>query len=187
MGRGMTAAVAAEIAGGAVRLFHLVELRFDSGTQFRTDAHRDIAWGGNTYAGDGNLLSVGEVSESVDIRTGQLRLSLSGVAQANIATALSEPYTDREVFIYRGFLDAADYVIVNPYLHYAGRIDTFGIDEDPDQGASTVSWTVASHWVDFEKTGGRRTNHADQGHLFPGDEGFAFSSQVATDITWGRV
>jgi len=186
MPRDLGAANLAEVAKSAVRLVHLVALHFDSGVQRYTDGPAALVFGGNTYSADVNLLDISAVSEDRGVQVGRLRVTLSGVAQANVAVALSEPYTDRLVEVYRGFLDGTGALVADPYLHYAGRIDAFQVSEDYATGAATVAWEVAPHWVDFERTAGRRTNHQVQQTYFPGDLGFEFASEVAKDVPWGR-
>ncbi len=176
----------AEIAKGEVRLAHLVALHFDSGVLRYTDAASDLSFGGYTYSADVNLLDISSVTEDRGVQVGKLRITLSGVAQANIATALSTAYTDRKVEVFRGFLDANGNFIADPYVHYRGRIDSYKVAEDYDTGDATVVWNVAPHWVDFERVAGRRTNHQLQQIYYPGDRGFEFASVVARDVPWGR-
>jgi len=45
---------------------------------------------------------------------------------------------------------------------------------------------IASHWKDFEKENGRRTNHNTQQLYFDGDLGFEFAAKTIKDLKWGR-
>lgn len=183
--RGMSAAMLAEIAKPQLRLFHLVEMYFTT-IGYLTTGRRNIVWNGNTYSALGNLLSFGDVAESADIRAGSINLVLSGVNQANIATALTENFIDRRVVIRRGFLDASDIIIVDPIILFDGRIDSWDLNEDVTTGDSTVTWKAASHWIDFERISGRRTNNEDQQVSFPGDKGFEYAAQTE-EIRWGKA
>lgn len=184
-GRGMSAAMLAEIVKQQLRLFHLVEMYFST-AGYLTTSSRNIVWSGNTYSALGNLLSFGEVEESTDIRAGSLNITLSGVNQGNIATALTENFIERRVVIRRGFRDAADQVIIDPVILFDGRIDSWSLREDVMDGTSTITWQVASHWIDFDRVYGRRTNNEDQQVWFPGDRGFEFAAQT-DDIRWGKA
>lgn len=183
--RGMSTAMLTEIAKQQLRLFHLVEMYFAS-TGYLTTGHRNLVWNGNTYSALGNLLSFGEIAESADIRAGSINIVLSGVNQANIATALTENFIERRVVIRRGFLNAADHIIVDPVILFDGRIDSWDLNEDVTSGTSTITWKAASHWVDFERAAGRRTNNEDQQVWFPGDKGFEFAAQN-DEIRWGKA
>jgi hypothetical protein len=46
---------------------------------------------------------------------------------------------------------------------------------------------VVSHWADFDKTNGRKTNNTSQQRFFSADVGMDFSSQTVQDIKWGRA
>ncbi len=65
------------------------------------------------------------------------------------------------------------------------RIENFNVEEDDN--SSTVSISVASHWADFEKQKGRKTNTGSQKLHFPNDVGFDYASQAIQDIKWGRA
>ena len=44
-----------------------------------------------------------------------------------------------------------------------------------------------SHWADFEKKSGRKTNNTSQQRFFSADKGMEFSSENVLDIKWGRA
>ena len=75
-------------------------------------------------------------------------------------------------------------MIADPFLLYDGQIDTFTINEN--QNESTVNLGIVSHWADFEKRSGRKTNNTSQQRFFSTDVGMDFSSQTVLDIKWGR-
>jgi len=183
--RGMSAAMLTEIAKQNIILFHLVQFHFST-IEYLTDWQADIPWNGNDYLSIGNLLHIAVITEDVNPRVGVINISFSGVNQANISTALTEDYTDKQVLIYRGFLDTSHDLILDPILIYDGRIDSFELNENPDNSSSILNWIVSSHWADFEKRSGRRTNDNDQQNLFTGDKGFEFSSEIVKDLKWGR-
>ena len=183
--RGMTAAVLTEIAKGQVAMFHLVQFHFST-VEYLTDAGIDISWSGNTYISSSGFLSFGSVQETMQISVGNITVNVSGVDKASIATALLEDYNDKKIVIYRGFLDTTASIIVDPFLLFDGRISSFSVTENPGE-TSTLSWQVASHWADFDKVAGRRTNNNDQQNLYPGDLGLDHASEIIKDLKWGRV
>jgi hypothetical protein len=185
--RSLTASVQTELAKDKIRLFGLLELHFDSGSLYLARGYRPITWGGQTYQPDAGLIDVSAVEETTELRVGSITITLEGVSQAHISSALSEDYIDRQVKVYRGLLDASGDVIPDPFLLFDGRISGGPvIEEDPDRGDSTVRWTAASHWADFQKVAGRRTSHADQQVYFPGDLGFEYAAMDLSDLKWGR-
>ena len=180
----MTPAMQSAIAADSLSPVHLVSLAFDGGTQYHTDAYKSLSWGGSTWNG-GNLISLQAVEESIELRIPQLRVTLSGVNQANIATALTENAIDREVVIYLGLLDANEQLIADPVEQFRGRIDGYSFSEDGGGGTAKISWTCVSHLADFERTAGRHTNDSEQQILFPGDLGFEYAAKADQDLKWG--
>ena len=75
-------------------------------------------------------------------------------------------------------------MIADPILLYKGTIDGFDINEKNTE--SFVNLKVVSHWADFDKVAGRKTNSASQQRFFSSDVGFDFSSEMVQDIKWGR-
>ena len=79
-----------------------------------------------------------------------------------------------------------DYSIIgSPILIYDGRVQSFSITDSND--SSTIVITASSHWADFQKKSGRRTNHNSQSMFFSGDKGFEFAPNTARDLKWGRA
>ncbi len=97
---------------------------------------------------------------------------------------LGENVVNDSVTIFRGLLDSSNSLIADPILLYKGNIDTFQISESKND--ANVLLTVVSHWADFEKKSGRRTNNISQQRFFSTDVGMDFSSQTVLDLKWGR-
>ncbi len=179
----MSTAMRAAIAGDALAPVYLIELRFDTGTQYRTTSQTEITWNGNTYT-RGNIVGVPSISESYELKIPSLSLTLSGIAQANVTTALLEDSVDREVVIYLGLIDASFALVVDPVEVFKGRITGWSYRDGADSAA--VEWDIASHFADFERVAGRRTNDEDQQLLFAGDKGLEFAARSDSTISWGR-
>jgi hypothetical protein len=86
--------------------------------------------------------------------------------------------------IFRGFLNDSNALIADPFLIYKGKIDSFTIQEKDNE--SVVNLSIVSHWADFDKKNGRKTNNTSQQRFFSTDVGMDFSSQTVLDIRWGR-
>lgn len=187
MDRGTTAAYQAQMAASRNRPIHLVELAFDAptGTIYLTSAPCSVAWGGQTYLGLGGLLGVGDVTETVELVQQSVSVSLTGVDQTYIALLLTEDYLDRPLRIYRGFIDDAGAVVVDPCLMFEGGMDNPVIEEDPSSGTCVVGLEAVSAQVGKGRLPGRHTNHEEQQFYFPGDKAFEFVSAIARDVTWG--
>ena len=101
-----------------------------------------------------------------------------------IAKPFTETFLDGCSFS-GGFLDENQALVNYPFLLFDGRIENLSIEEDETN--SVVSISIASHWADFDKTKGRKTNTNSQALHFPTDLGFDYASQTAKDIKWGKA
>ncbi|MFM7009311.1 MAG: hypothetical protein ACKO0Z_08290 [Betaproteobacteria bacterium] len=185
-GRGATPAALAEIAKEQVQTFYLYELYLDSSTIYATDTYTPISWGGNTYLANGAFLGFDQIEETGDLSGNTTSVSLSGVDQTFIASILLENYIDRRLVIRKAFWSAGT-VVLDPIPVLDGRIDQPVIAEDPTAGTCTVTVTVGSHWVDFERKSGRHTNDAEQKLFFAGDTGFRLIGASRADVKWGTT
>ena len=69
-------------------------------------------------------------------------------------------YHNRDVFIYKAFLDPDDYTIIGvPVLIFKGIVTSSSIIENPGKSLN-VKWNLTSHWGDFVQVNGRLTNDA---------------------------
>ena len=70
-------------------------------------------------------------------------------------------YINREVFIYKTHINPETGVIIGvPYLIFKGIISKAVLKEDPTRN-STISWTLSSHWGDWERVTGRVTSDTE--------------------------
>jgi hypothetical protein len=184
MNRGASGAVIAEIGADKNRPIHLFELYLDGATTYATDAFRTMVWNATTYPALGHFLDYDRIEETGDLSITPVTVQMSGVDQTLIAAVLAHEYIDRRLVIRKAFLSGASAVIVDP-LPSEFRVDSMSIEEDPDSGKCVVAISASSHWIDFERTPGRHTNHEEQQIWFPGDLGFEYVSQLNREIKWG--
>lgn len=187
MDRGASAGFVAEILKSRNQPVYLVEVWFDDGTIRMTDGWINVLWGGNTYTANGYYLGFSGLSETNDMTIPNVTVQVSAVDQTWIAIALSKPYLDRRIAIYKAFLDYTMAVISNPLLIFDGRIDTMEISDDPGHGTCTIAVSASSQWVDFQRTPGRHTNDDEEQIWYPGDRGFQFVTNINQQIKWGAA
>lgn len=188
MTRSLTSAVKTELATNDIRPVHLITIGFGSPVNL-TDCSfsltSSVSGSSVTYNASDFILGISSINEETDISKSSLSLSLSGADQTFISIILNENVINDSVDIYRGFLDSSSSLIADPFLIYKGKIDGYTINEtDKD---SIVNLTIVSHWADFEKKNGRKTNNTSQQRFFSTDVGMDFSSETVLDIKWGRT
>ena len=113
---------------------------------------------------DVDLAAQGATSITLKIVSDELKGPL---LEMNDATLKS--YHNRDVFIYKVFLDPDDYSIIGaPNLIFKGIISSASLKEDPNT-SMRVTWRLTSHWGDFSVVNGRWTN--DEVHRALDNEG----------------
>ena len=187
MTRSLSTAVKNHLATNEIKPVHLITIGFGT-PQNITDCVHDltssVSGSSITYTSNKFLVSYPEVSEETDISKSSISIALSGADQSYISIALAENIVNDAVTIYRAFLDANNAIIADPFLLYKGNIETYTISEN--ENSSVLNLNIVSHWADFEKKSGRKTNSTSQQRFFSGDLGMAFSSETVLDIKWGR-
>lgn len=187
MTRALTSAIKTELATNNIRPVHLITIGFGTPVNITDciyDLTSSVSGSSVTYSSSSFLLSLPQFTEETDLTKTSLNLSLSGSSQTFISTVLNENVVNDSVDIYRGLLNSSNALIADPFLLYKGSIDTFAIEETDTESFVTLS--IVSHWADFEKTSGRKTNNNSQQRFFSTDVGMDFSSQTVLDIKWGR-
>ena len=188
MTRSLTTAVKNELATNDIRPVHLITIGFATPVNLTDCAFpltSSVSGSSVTYTASSFVLDVSNFTEEIDITKTTLSLSLSGADQTFISTALSENITNDEVTVFRGLLADDNTLIADPFLLYKGNIEGFNVSET--EKASVLNIKISSHWADFDKKNGRKTNNTSQQRFFSTDVGMDFSSQTVLDIKWGRA
>jgi len=149
-----------------------------------TDWDRNISALSSTWSSSGNFLQFSSSSESAELAVNGIDITLSAVEQSYVSIFLTQNYVDVPVQLYRAVLDNSDSIVGAPILVFDGFITGFSIEDS--ETSSEISVTTASHWADFEKLNGRKTNHNSQILHFPNDEGFEFAAKTIKDLKWGK-
>lgn len=188
MTRNINASVVTELAKDDFIMVRLVRMAVMSGSPeteiYLTDADFDIVYDSNTYNSSGHLLDIGAVSESAELRVGNLNIVLSAVEQTYSNIFLANNYIDARARYWRAILDDSYAIIGEPILMFDGRVSGFKLE---DSGrASKMSVECASHWSNFDTINGRKTNDTSQQAVFDGDLGLEFASHTIKHVRWGR-
>ena len=188
MTRALTSAIKTELATNNIAPVHLITIGFSTPiniTDNGFDLTSSVSGSSVTYTSSAFLLNTPVFSEETDLTKSTLNIILSGADQTFISTCLNENVVNDQVTIFRGLLNSSNALVADPFLLYKGSIDTFTVNETEKD--STVQLNLVSHWADFEKTSGRKTNNNSQQRFFSTDVGMDFSSQTVLDIKWGRA
>ena len=187
MTRSLTTAIKNELATNDIRPVHLITIGFGTPvniTDCSFDLTSSVSGSSVTYSSSDFIMGISNHSEQTDLSKATISLVLSGADQTFISTVLNENVINDVVTIFRGLLADDNTIIANPFLLYKGNIENFEISEQ--KTTSTLSLSIVSHWADFNKKNGRKTNNTSQQRFFSTDVGMDFSSETVQDIKWGR-
>jgi len=163
----------------------LVKMQFDSGIVTLWGGRGDLVFNSETYLGVGDLGRFSEVEEGIEQRSYGITYEISGIPASFVSLALSEELQNRKAEFWLGFFDDDYALIVDPILMFRGRMDTMDIQIGE---TATISITVESRLIDWNRPRIRRYTDADQQERFPGDLGFQFMSDASErEINWGGV
>jgi hypothetical protein len=188
MTRSLTTAIKNELATNDIKPVHLITIGFGTPvniTDCSFDLTSSVSGSSVTYSASDFIMGVSNHTEETDITKSSVSISLSGADQTFISVVLNENVINDSVSIFRGLLADDNTLIADPFLLYKGNIESFEIQEGEKD--STVALSIVSHWADFEKKNGRKTNNTSQQRFFSTDVGMDFSSQTVQDIKWGRA
>lgn len=183
MPRTVSTAMLYALESDSFDMAHLVYLGIGSGL-YSTDYGHEITYSNNTYDASEYLLEVGQPSESQDLRVNSLSLTYSNVGTSYVGAFLNNDWINRQATIARAVLLNGS-IVGTPITIFDGKISSFTINENKTE--SDLSVQISSHWADFQKKAGRRTNSNSQQFFFSGDLGFEYASSLVRDLKWGRT
>ena len=173
-----------------VRPAYFVRMVFDSGESPNAlniwSGVGDLTYGGNTYTGVGDLLSISDIRETSDISATGINVVLAGIKSSFIVIAKDHEYQGRPLSVSLGAFDSVGALIADPVIVFSGFMDTMVIAENGEY--STINVSVENKLIAFERSKVRRYTAEDQKIDYPTDKGFEFvTAIVQKQIIWGRV
>jgi hypothetical protein len=139
--------------------------------------------GGITYSASSHLLRISAKTESSSLNVNNFSLQLSAVESTFTSIMLNNNVSNDEVAIDIGFIDSNEQLI-DVFNYAKGFIDGFTIDTKN----AVININCTSHFGDFSRVTGRKTNEGSHKRFFENDgDSFEFSSQTIRDLKWGRA
>lgn len=187
MTKGISASTQTELDKSGFNIVNLMEFQNIGGTTtYVTDAPFEVDYNSNTYAGLGQLLGMGDITEEEDLKIESIDITLSALDTSIVKLFLDYDYIDRRVIVYRAVLGEDYQIAGNPILVFDGRLDQPRLAEDFASRTATLAVSATSHWADFEAQNGRHTNDSEQQALYSGDTFFSTSKDTQKDVKWGK-
>lgn len=196
MSRALDAGTLATVRSDAsLQMFHLITMYFSTVQRMTEHVHNityNFGLGAETFISSGRLMSLSNIEEEQSLSNPSISLGITGASAEDVALMMAEKYTNVRVIIRRGFYDTSGQtsdvnIVGKPFIIFDGKIDSWSFKDDPSSGNSAISWNISSHWVDWERTNGRKTNPQNNKIEFPLDNSYNFVYDRIGDRVWGKV
>ena len=129
-----------------------------------------------------NLSTLPSVEPKTDIDVSNFQVELSAVDNTFVAIVLNNVVSNDIVTVDIGLLNSSD-ALIDTYNYDKGFIESFRLNTD----RAELSLICTSHFSDFSRPAGRKTNEGSQQRFFASDRGFEFAGATVQDIKWGRA
>lgn len=146
--------------------------------------NHDITWGGFTWQGLGNLVSIQDVKDSEDIDTSSVDLSLNAANTTILSLSLGEAerYRGRTIIMYMCPMSGGA-LIDTPITFWSGTMDTMAIGYGGEGGTVTLRCTPTS--ARLARPNALRANHEQHILNNPSELGFQYLADlVAHPQVW---
>lgn len=181
----------AVIDSKTIETAHLVKMELTSASSgssvyiHMTEYAFDITYDGNNYDALGNLLAISQLDQSNDLQIQNVTLSLCGLDGVHMGHIFNYEYIDREIIIYRAFLNNGA-LVGTPVKLFQGRLNQPTIKDDPNSEI-LITISASSYLSDFDRRPARHTNHTEHTARYPGDNFFRPWGNIDEDIIWGKA
>ena len=173
----MTTTMAA-LSSPSIIQAEFIRLVTSTQTYYFCNAAAPITVSGMTFNNLGSLLSISAIDRNIKANSADLAISLTGIDGTNVALVLAANIKGSEIFVYRGFLDSNNQIIMTPsqqwFTRYTGIVSNCSITEDfNDQlrtRIATVGITCASFRTILEnRIQGIKTTPKAWNFIYPGN------------------
>lgn len=187
MGRDLTANMVTEVTAAALTPIFLMELDLPSGALRFWNGIGELSWNSVTWTGSANLITFSEITETQSIEARGIQFTLNGINSSILSAVLdsSNELQRGAVTLYMAALDSSGAVITDPFVLFAGTVDTAEIEEGGE--TATVIINAESKLIGLKRTKARRYTPEDQKLEYSGDLFFDFVPSLQDkEIQWGK-
>ena len=185
MSRGFPTNVATALAQQHVAIVTFAKLEFPSGTVYVHNSLGTYTWGGQNWLCVGDLGSISQVEEGIDVSPYAITLTLSGLDATISGAALTEDYFMHPVTVYMGVLDADDSLLADPTPIWSGFMDQMNLSVGSD-GGDAIQLIAESELSRFDVSRNLMYTNAAQQERYSGDLFFSHIHKVqGAKFDWG--
>jgi hypothetical protein len=175
---------AAEIVKPLVRPVLFFEGHFVEGVLPLWSGRGIYQWNGRDWTGAGGFLGISDITETVDLRSNDIRIELSGVDNPDIIRiARRNARKGYKALFWFGMLKEDRTIVLNPELVYEGKLDVPTITADG--GECRISISYVSEMSELKKPRALYMTHEQQQVRKPGDVFFQYTALLVNQVvTW---
>ena len=167
-------------------LFMAVKAEFDTENIRVWTGDYDLSIGGATYLGVGNLLSISNIEDTMELKSSGLSVAMAGMDATVLNLALTENYQNRFITVFLGYLSGGTDTVVGTMTLFKGRMQSMAINDDPN--GSTITIDAENRLIDLSRPSNLRYTKESQKFIDATDSCFnRVASLQDKEIIWGRA
>tara|TARA_R100001460_G_scaffold29892_3_gene59171 strand:- start:2866 stop:3507 length:642 start_codon:yes stop_codon:yes gene_type:complete len=182
---GIDSSITARLAADHQNIFFAVKAEFDTSDVLVWNGAEDLVISSETYAGAGQLLSVGAVEDDAELKSAGLSVSISGMDTTVLDYALTENYQNRFVSLFMGFLMGGANEAAGVMTLFKGRMVNLSVVDTTD--GATISINAENRLLDLRRPSNLRYTKNAQTSIDSTDTGFnRINTLQDKTFVWGR-
>jgi hypothetical protein len=184
--QGLDSSIVNRLGADEQALFFAVKAEFDTDDILVWSGIDDLVIGSDTYAGAGQLLSISNSEDNLELKSNGLVIALSGMDTTVVNYALTENYQNRPLTLLMGYVMGGTDEVAGTLTLFKGRMTSLVINDTPE--GSTVTIDAENRLVDLDRPSNFRYTKESQNFLHSGDTGFnRVASLQDKQINWGKT
>ena len=184
--QGLDASIVNRLGADEQALFFALKAEFDTDDILLWSGTDDLVIASETYTGAGNLLSISNTEDNLELKSNGLVITLSGMDTTIVNYALTENYQNRPLTLFMGYVMGGTNEVAGTLTLFKGRMTNLVIGDTPE--GSTVTINAENRLVDLDRPSNLRYTKESQNFLHNGDTGFnRVASLQDKQITWGKT
>ena len=183
--QGLDASIVNRLGADEQALFFAIKAEFDTDDILLWSGTDDLVIASETYTGAGNLLSISNTEDNLELKSNGLVITLSGMDTTIVNYALTENYQNRPLTLFMGYVMGGTNEVAGTLTLFKGRMTSLVIGDTPE--GSTVTIDAENRLVDLDRPSNLRYTKESQNFLHDGDTGFnRVTSLQDKQINWGK-
>lgn len=182
---GIDSAIVDRLSEDHQQVFIAVKAEFDTETLRFHSGTGDITLNSESYSGLGTLLNVSNVTDTTELKSEGITVSLAGMDATVLNKALTEQYQNRLITVFMGYESGGTNVVQGVIVLFKGRMQKMEIFDNPD--GSTIQVQAENRLIDLQRPSNLRFTKESQRYIDSTDTCFNMVASLQDkEIVWGK-